>query len=100
MSNDNTVTSTSQITHIPSRDEVRQSSDDTVRAWHNEYMRRWKIANRDKVLSYNREYNKRRKKTITPQSNSNDNTVNNDDGVTLPPINPIYDNNQKEVTEQ
>lgn len=40
---------------IPTREELKKAPDSLVKAYHNEYIRRWKGKNKDKVNSYQRE---------------------------------------------
>lgn len=41
------------------KEHIKMLSDKFIKLCHNEYMRRWKLNNRDKVNSYQRDYYKK-----------------------------------------
>ena len=45
--------------NTPIKEELRTAPQEVVNLWHNEYMRRWKIKNKDRVNAYKRDYYKK-----------------------------------------
>ena len=62
--------------NTPTKEELRTAAQEIVNLWHNEYIRRWKIKNKDRVNAYKRKHYKSNtpKKNNTNVSNT---TINN-----------------------
>lgn len=72
----------SQITHILSREELKVIPQEVIRRYYQEYMRRWKVKNRDKVNAYARERYKRIKGNTNTNSSRFTKNDNQDNGNT------------------
>lgn len=71
------------------KENIKNVSDDILKIFHNEYVRRWTKRNKDKVNAYQREYYKKHRKNHNNIMNGN--TDNHNDIKKASPLNVIGD---------